>query len=175
VGAKVGKDVDGEWYILDVVRERFSASKVRQLVKDTARSDGYACKIRIEESRDGAGKSVVEFYKEDPDLRAYDIDGVRAEGQKYQRAMPYSALQIGGHFHLPSGAPWLRDFIDEHKQAMDVFRWPKHDDQIDVVAYAVLEMHDAGRVTVIDARSYRPESNRAVVEMARKLGMRVVA
>lgn len=175
VGAKVGKDVDGEWYILDVVRERYSASKVRELIKATAKKDGFACKIRIEESRDGAGKSVIEFYKEDPDLRPYNVEGVRAEGQKYQRAMSYSALQIGGHFHLPNGASWIRDFVDEHRQAMDQFRWPKHDDQIDVVAYAVLEMHEAGHVTVVDSRSYRPESNRAVVEMAQRLGMRVVA
>lgn len=175
VGALVGKDMDGEWYVLDIKRDRLGASEVRELVRRTAREDGFGVKIRLEESRDGAGKSVVEFYKEDIELRAFDVDGVRAEGQKWLRAGPYSTLQMAGHFHLPDGAPWLKDFVDEHKQAMDAFRWPKHDDQIDVVAYAVLEMHDSNRVTVVDSRSYRPENNDAVKEMARRMGLRVVA
>lgn len=173
VGSLVGKDVDGEWYVLDVIRVRRSADAVRSLVHSTAQTDGFVTGIRIEEARDGAGKSVVEFYKNDPMLRAYDVDKVKAEGSKESRAMPYSSLQQAGHVHLPNGADWVKLFVDEHKQMMGDGRRPKHDDQIDTVAYAVLEMADTGNVTIIDARSYRPESNRAVKELALRLGYRV--
>lgn len=173
VGSLVGKDVDGNFYVLDVVRVQRSADAVRALIHATARNDGFMTKIRIEEARDGAGKSVVEFYKVDPALKGYDVDKVKAEGSKESRAMPYSSLQQAGHVHLPSGADWTKKFIDEHKQMMGDGRRPRHDDQIDTVAYAVLEMADSGPVTIVDQRSYLPQSNQAMKEMAMRLGYRI--
>jgi predicted phage terminase large subunit-like protein len=172
VGSKVGKTREGEWYVLDVVRKRLNANDVRELVWATAVGDGFLTKIRLEESRDGAGKSVVEFYKADPRFGGYDIQGVRAEGQKESRATPYSALQNGGHFHLPDGAEWVKDFVDEHRQMMGDGRKPKHDDQIDTVAYAVLEMADSGPVTLLDPYDYvDPISEKGINDLWRRIGL----
>ena len=172
VGAKVGKTRDGEWYVLDVVRERRNANDVRELVRATAKSDGYLCKIRLEESRDGAGKSIVAFYKTDAQLAGYDIDGVRAEGQKESRAVPYSTLQNGNHVWLPNDTPWTDAFVDEHRQMMGDGRRPRHDDQIDTVAYAVLEMVDSGPVILMDPYDYVDNtSQQGLNALWRRLGL----
>ena len=52
---------------------------------------------------------------------------------KVARAMPATAALEGGRVLLPSSAPWVRDFVDE------VLSFPigTHDDQVDVLSYAV--------------------------------------
>ena len=52
---------------------------------------------------------------------------------KVARAMPATAALEGGRVLLPSSAPWVRDFVDE------VLSFPvgSHDDQVDVLSYAV--------------------------------------
>ena len=52
---------------------------------------------------------------------------------KVARAMPATAALEGGRVLLPQAAPWLRDFIDE------ILSFPvgAHDDQVDVLSYAV--------------------------------------
>lgn len=62
---------------------------------------------------------------------------------KIARALPATAALEGGRVLLPRQAPWLRDFQSE------VLAFPNgaHDDQVDVLAYAVrlLDSHLAGR------------------------------
>ena len=62
---------------------------------------------------------------------------------KVARALPATAALEGGRVLLPRQAPWLRDFVSE------VLAFPNgvHDDQVDVLAYAVrlLDAEIAGR------------------------------
>lgn len=156
VGALVGKDMDGNYYVLDIKRFRKSGDQVMLEVKAAATADGWGCPIRIEQERAGAGKSVISFYE--AELRGRDIKGVKAEGEKVSRFVPYSALQQANKFHLPRDAQghspdWVKLFIEEHKQQQADGRGPKYDDQIDTVAYAVLEMLDSGGVEIGDPAS----------------------
>jgi predicted phage terminase large subunit-like protein len=61
------------------------------------------------------------------------ITPVDAEGDKFSRALPYSARASGGRVWLPAGATWLGDWVDEHS----AFPNGSHDDQVDVGSYAV--------------------------------------
>jgi predicted phage terminase large subunit-like protein len=52
---------------------------------------------------------------------------------KVARAMPATAACEGGHVLLPRTGPWIRDFVDE----VVAFPVGAHDDQVDVLSYAV--------------------------------------
>jgi predicted phage terminase large subunit-like protein len=172
-GALVGKDFDGNYYILDVQRFQESADEVLRKVVAQAHIDGWGVPIRIEEERAGAGKSVAEFYK--IELRGRDIDSVRAEGEKRSRFVPYSARQQQNLVRLPrfadgSSPEWVPKFIEEHRQQMADGRGPKHDDQIDTCAYAVLEMMDRGVVEILDQSSYGVASEEAIADRLADMG-----
>ncbi len=55
---------------------------------------------------------------------------------KYARAETASTVMEAGRVWFPRNAPWLADFEDE----LLTFPVGKHDDQVDVVAYAAIEM-----------------------------------
>ena len=61
------------------------------------------------------------------------ITPLKAEQDKFSRALPYSAWCSGGRVWLPANAHWLQGWIDEHAG----FPNATHDDQVDVGAYAV--------------------------------------
>jgi predicted phage terminase large subunit-like protein len=172
-GALVGKDVNGDYYVLDMQRFQRSGDKVMTAVKAQAQVDGWGCPIRIEEERNGAGKSVIAFYK--TELLGRDIDHVKAEGEKVSRFTPYSSLQQQFKVKLPrfsdgSSPPWVPHFIAEHKQQQADGRGPRHDDQIDTVAYAILEMLDRGVVEIADQQQYDRTDSDVISDRLASLG-----
>jgi predicted phage terminase large subunit-like protein len=60
------------------------------------------------------------------------ITPIDAEGDKFSRALPYSARVSSGRVWLPAGASWTGDWVDEHSG----FPNGSHDDQVDVGSYA---------------------------------------
>jgi predicted phage terminase large subunit-like protein len=161
-GALVGKDVDGHWYVLDVQRAQLATADVKALVKSTAVSDSRAVPIRMEREKAGAGKAQIATYK--VDMMGWDFDECKGEGAKLDRFGPYSVEQQDRKVHLPrfadgSSPPWVEAFIAEHRMQMPDGRGPKNDDQIDVVAYAILEMYDLGPVEISDPNeNYDPDA-----------------
>lgn len=140
VGSLVGKK-GHRWYVLDVQRFRKDAGEVQDTVKRIAAQDGFGVKIKIEEERSGAGKSVVTTFQRL--LTGHVVEPAKAEGSKESRATAYSAEVHKGNFYLPleGTVDWdVRAFVAEHAQMMGDGRKPRHDDQIDTVAYAVLDM-----------------------------------
>lgn len=61
------------------------------------------------------------------------ITPLRAEQDKFSRALPASAWVSSGRVWLPAGQPWLSEWVDE-LAAVPNGRW---DDQCDTLAYAV--------------------------------------
>jgi predicted phage terminase large subunit-like protein len=178
VGALVGKDAEGLWYILDIRRVQHSGDRVMALVKDVAVADGWSVPIRLERERAGAGKSLIQLYTSE--LIGRDVEGVNAEGTKVSRFQPYSNFQQASKVLLPrfddgTHPTWVAPFIDEHKQQMPDGRGPRHDDQIDAVAYAVLEMLDAGPVQLADPNDFGGIELESVEELAGRLGYTVVS
>jgi predicted phage terminase large subunit-like protein len=138
VGLLAGAAENGDIYAIDVLRFRRNAGDVEHAVMEAAKSDGYGVKILIEQERAGSGKALVSAYQRR--LRGWIVEPAKAEGSKEVRARPYSAMVQSGRWWLPSGAAWVDEWIDEHKKMMGDGRRPRHDDQIDVGAYATLAL-----------------------------------
>lgn len=158
VGAKWGLGVDGNLYVLDVIRRRLSGNDVMDLVRDTARADGIATTVYIEQERAGAGKALLSIYK--AKMRGFNVLPLQPKGDKESRAKPYNNEQSGGRVLLPVGADWLVKWIDEHES----FGKTRHDDQVDSGSYAVeLFLADGGgsMLTTVDevlSRALREEA-----------------
>ena len=149
VGTLLGRDRNGRVFILDRQRFQHAPGEVERLIKATAQRDGYEVSIRIERERSGAGITVVDHYKRE--LLGYDIDGVKAEGDKESRATPYSILQNSQKVYLPRYADWTEAWIQEHAQMDGKGKRPKHDDQIDTAAYGVRFLIGGGESMIWDA------------------------
>lgn len=154
VGALVGKDADDNFYVLDLWRDRKGPDDVMTEVKASARTDGRACRILVEASRNGDGITVVAMYKRE--LRGYAVEAANADGSKEDRARPYSMLQQRGKVYLPrfpdgTEPEWVPEFRREHRLMMGDGRKGRHDDQIDAVAHGINDMLDAEPVQLVNA------------------------
>ena len=148
VGTKVGRSADGRFFILDRERFRLAPGGVEERILQIAEADGYQVPIRIEQERAGAGITVVDTYKRL--LLGYDVDGVKAEGDKESRATPASIEQNKGNVFLPRHAWWVQEWTKEHSQMDGKGKRPKHDDQIDTFAYAMRFLIQSGESAVWD-------------------------
>jgi len=63
------------------------------------------------------------------------IKALRPQGDKVTRALTLAARMAGSNVYVPEHAPWLATLERE----MSLFPNDKHDDQVDVLAYAALE------------------------------------
>lgn len=135
VGVLMGRDHEDRFYVLDVQRFRMDGNEVKKQVLATARADGKGVSIRIEQERAGAGKAVIADYRRM--LVGYNVIGVRPEGSKEQRAMPYASQQQDGNIYLVNSIGWEKEFIEEHR----VFTAnARHDDQVDAASGAFDEL-----------------------------------
>ncbi|HEY5727844.1 MAG TPA: phage terminase large subunit, partial [Acidimicrobiia bacterium] len=169
VGALVGRGIDNYFYVLDVRRFQKSTSGVKKEILRIARADSRSIPIRMEQERAGAGKSTIANYAED--LAGWDFDGIRAEGEKVSRFMPYADLQQTGRVRLPrrkdgTSPDWVQPFVDEHKVQMPDGRGPRHDDQIDTVAYAINELYTAGPWELADPYETNPDAYEQILDIA---------
>lgn len=149
VGTLMGRSADNRFFILDRQRFRHAPGEVMRLVKETAQLDGYQVSIRIERERSGAGITVVDDYKRE--LLGYDIDGMKAEGDKTQRAGPYSRLQNEHRVYLPADVDWVDGWTGNHAQMDGKGGLPRYDDEIDTASYAVMFLLDGGGSSVWDS------------------------
>ena len=142
-GVKVGRDDDGTFYVMDVVRLQAGPFAVEKAVHNTAEMDGRRVDIVLEQAP--AGEAEVAHY-----IRALAGYGVRAEKvtrDKETRAKPASSQAGAGNVCLVRGA-WNEAFLLE----LENFPKGKHDDQVDAFGGAVNAL--AGKV------SFAPEGVR---------------
>lgn len=151
-GVLLGRDRDGIFYVLDVVRARATPLGVQRLVRRTAEQDRQLAfahdwrlpAIRMEQEPGGAGKAIVDAYGRLV-LAAFDFRGVASSGSKEARAAPVSARAEAGHVLICRGS-WNGDLLDE----LCAFPHVRHDDQVDALsgAYAVLASGERQRARV---------------------------
>lgn len=140
VGVKLGRAADGRHYVLDVIRADVTPYHADQLIRQTARLDGPACRILEEQEPGSSGKAVVQRRLRD--LAGYAYRGVPATGDKITRARPASSLAEAGLIILTRGA-WNAAFLDE----VTIFPHAAHDDQVDALSGALQALsHDTIRV-----------------------------
>jgi predicted phage terminase large subunit-like protein len=126
----VGVDTPtGTIYVLDVVRDRIEGPDLLPLLRrEVARWELQA--VFVEQVASGLPAAVVS----DLPLRA-----IRPDRDKVSRALPATAAMEAGRVRLPAGAVWLAEFERE----LLAFPEGRHDDQVDVLAYAVVLARDA--------------------------------
>jgi len=136
--AKKGKDPDytagcfmaekdGQYWIVDMRRDRLTPLNVERLVKSTAEADGRAIPIFIEQEGGSSGVSLIDHYRREV-LKGFTFYADKKGVNKEIRAMPLSAAAEAGNVFLVRGA-WNKDFLDE----IDLFMtgMEDHDDQVD--------------------------------------------
>lgn len=144
VGVRMGFDPQGRVFITDVQRVQLNEAGVKKLVFNTGVMDGRSIPVRIEQERAGAGKAEIGAYKRL--MRGWDIDGVKPEGTKEQRARNYASTQQDGEVYLvDEGDAWRTTLIEEHR----VFPKGRHDDIVDAAAGAFEFLAAGGTSTLI--------------------------
>lgn len=130
-GAKV-LEKDGQYWILDVRRDRLSPKGVEQFIYNTAMEDGRNVPIYMEQEPGSSGVNTIDYYARKV-LLGFAFHGHKTTGSKEIRANPVSAAAENGNVHLVQG-PWINDFLDE------IVTFPGedsvHDDQVDAVSGA---------------------------------------
>lgn len=128
-GVLMGKASDGKYYIVDVVKGQWAASKRESVIKNTAKTDPQGTEIWIEQEPGSGGKESADATI--ANLAGFVIKAERPTGDKAVRAEPYSIQVEAGNICVING-PWAKPFIDEHKS----FPRGKFKDQIDAASGA---------------------------------------
>jgi predicted phage terminase large subunit-like protein len=116
----------GMYWIEDIVRVQKSPHEVENLLRETARQDGYGVAIRMEEEPGSSGKIVTDNYARGI-FNGYDFQGVPSSGSKVERARPASAAAEAGRIMISQRCRNILPFLDE----ADLFPYGLHDDTID--------------------------------------------
>lgn len=142
VGVKIGRGVDGRFYIMDVNRSKqdhYGRDLERHLVQ-VFEADGPDVPQLIEDA--GIAKEFIKELNASPELMGHFVGGIGTESrQKWERALPVQAKLSSGVLRLLRG-DWNQDFINELCSFMPDMK-AQTDDQVDAtsVAWAGLEQH----------------------------------
>lgn len=132
-GVKVGKDDDGRFWVLDVVRGQWDAPERERRIKQTAQVDGVPVSVWIEQEPGSGGKESAEATIRN--LAGFVVYADRVTGAKETRVEPFAAQVASGNVWLARGA-WNRAFIDE----CAMFPVGKFKDQVDAASGAFVKL-----------------------------------
>ena len=132
--------IDGQLYILDMVRGRWDASGVEAVMIETAFMDDIQVEIVMEEEGGSSGKMVTEHLRKA--LAGYAFQGKRSTGNKEVRARPLASWLNQGKVKMLSGS-WNEDLLDE----LALFPTGNHDDIVDALSLGFLDLTNYGVVT----------------------------
>lgn len=133
VGLKMGKDIRGRFWVLDIRRGQWDSSRREDIIKQTAENDGRGVSIGIEQEPGSGGKESAESTVRN--LAGWKVIIDRPVGDKVQRADPYSSQVNSGNVYMKP-APWNQDYLDEMKYFPD----SRYKDQIDASSGAFAQL-----------------------------------
>ena len=116
----------GMYWVEDIARVQKSPQGVEELIKETARNDGYSVAIRMEQEPGSSGAITTDHYARKV-LQGYDFVGVTSTGSKVERARTASAAAQAGRVLISNRCRNILPFFDE----ADVFPYGMKDDTID--------------------------------------------
>ncbi len=128
---------DGQYWILDIRRDRLSPKGVEELIHQTAMLDGREVPIYMEQEPGSSGKNTIDYYARKV-LLGFAFYGHATTGSKEVRANPVSSAAEHGNIFLVRG-PWINTFLDE----ITTFPFGSHDDQVDSVSGAFSKLVEA--------------------------------
>ena len=126
-----GAGEDSSYYVLEVIRGRWSPAQRDAVIRQTAERDGSGVPIVIEEEGGSAGKA--QSLSLSRLLSGYRLIPTRPTGDKATRAAPYAAQVENGNVKLLRGV-WNTEYLDELQSFPDPLAL--HDDMVDASAYA---------------------------------------
>jgi predicted phage terminase large subunit-like protein len=120
---------DGRYVIADVQRQRLGALDREALIENTAKLDGLATDVWIEQEPGSGGKEQAENTIRR--LAGFNVYAERVTGDKTVRAEPMAAQWQGGNVCIVA-APWNEEFLRE----ASFFPTGRLKDQIDAASGA---------------------------------------
>ena len=139
VGVKMGQTYNGEFIILDIIRERYSPGKVDNLILNTARQDGISVKVKGFQDPGSAGVGEKDnFIKM---LSGFSVTTEKIATDKETAAKPLSSQAENGNIKILSSCRNKDSFYSE----MENFPDDVHDDIVDASSGAFNELN-AGNV-----------------------------
>jgi len=129
VGIKMGKAVDGRFYVLHCESMREGPHHVRQAIRNLAEQDGKTVAVGLPQDPGQAGKSQVQDLA--LMLHGWPVKSRPEGGEKPTRFGPFSAqCEAGNVFFLR--APWNNELFN----ALEAFPEAAHDDHADACSGA---------------------------------------
>ena len=116
---------DRDLLLLDLVRTRLETPDITPLVGQVY-ARWQPAYIGVE------GKAVFQVLRR----AGLPVRELKPDADKWTRAQPAAARLASGTVYFPAAAPWLPEFEDE----LVTFPNGAHDDQVDCLAYAALEV-----------------------------------
>lgn len=131
-GVVMGKDEEGFYYILNVLRMRDTPAEVEKLVKQTAQIYGRdSCDYWMEQEPGSSGVNTIDYYRRKV-LAGFYFSEEKTTGKKADRARPFSSMAEAGNIRILKSR-WNNDFLDE----LSIFPTEDaHDDQVDAASLA---------------------------------------
>ena len=138
VGLKMA-ELEGRFWIVNVVRGRWAPDGVERMMRQTAMSDGVAVPVHLKREPGSSGKAIIDHYMRRV-LLGFEVREKLDTGSKELRARPFAASVEAGNVRIVQGA-WNEEFLGEAR----VFPVGAHDDQVDCAADAWLELSGGNR------------------------------
>lgn len=104
---------DGEYmYVLDIVNGKFTSRDVLKYFMQTAKNDGKACRIKIEQEPGAGSKTLIQKFRQEKELKGYHIRGDKVKTAKNIRSFELEALAEDRKILLVQ-APWNQLLVDQ--------------------------------------------------------------
>lgn len=124
VGLQMGVDKHGKYWITDVRRGQWGATKREERIRETAEDDGVEVEVVLEIEGGSGGKESGENTVKS--LAGFRVYAYHPTGDKEARAYAFASQVGAGNVHVLNRA-WTKDFIEELK----FFPASKYKDQVD--------------------------------------------
>lgn len=133
----------GMYWIVDIARAQKTPQGVEELIKETAKMDGYSVAVRMEQEPGSSGAITIDHYARNV-LPGYDFLGVTSTGSKVERSRPASAASQQGRVLIVDSCRNILPFLDE----ADLFPYGLKDDIIDAFSGAFNHFRSAAILSV---------------------------
>ncbi|WP_306150730.1 phage terminase large subunit [Roseovarius sp. MMSF_3281] len=149
-GVLIGETRDGDYVIIDVVRDQLSDAGVKRLMRSTAAADfqKYGGRVMGSVPQDpGAGGKVwaQQLIKA---CAGFNYRSSSESGDKVTRASPVSAQAEAGNVMIVLG-DWNKDYLEE----LSLFPFGKFKDQVDATSRAFMEISKPQGVALTGTQS----------------------